>query len=184
MLHVLLAAHFALTPPAAKPAWKWTIDERVSARFDPSRKSRYIDGRREPHLFVPLELIDDIIVQPHDVTAFDASIRDPYKTAISNAGWNYRRFWRAVETSSAQYVRTMNAVAFFAQREPQSPKLAQLSHLLCSQRIGVLNDMRKELGEEAFDRFLYTAVATRRGVTMAEQITADSFRKFANGHCD
>jgi hypothetical protein len=181
--HLAVAAFIFLAIAAAKPAWKWTIEERLHARFDPARKSRPLDGRLHPELFVPLELIDDLVVQQHDATRFDVSIRDPFKDAIEAAGWTYGRFWRVIDASSVDYIKTLGAIAYYAQHEPGSPKLQRLAHLLCVQRAAVLNDVRHELGADAFDRFLYTAVAPRRQMTMSERITIDEFRKFANGEC-
>jgi hypothetical protein len=178
-----VAFFFFVAFAAAKPAWKWTIEERLHARFDPARKSAALDGRLHPELFVPLELIDDLVVQQHDATRFDVSIHDPFKEPIEAAGWSYGRFWRVLDGSSVDYRKTLGATAFYAQHEPGSAKLQRLAHLLCVQRTGVLNDVRRELGGEAFDRFLYTAVAPRRQMTMSERITIDEFRKFANGEC-
>ena len=34
---------FAASPPSAKPAWQWTVDERLAARFDEAARARRVD---------------------------------------------------------------------------------------------------------------------------------------------
>jgi hypothetical protein len=121
----------AVTP--RKPAWEWTLDERIARRIDPvlireralaSEKNlverggfkpeevipvRFtVEGWRDPELFMPSELFNSILAGVWVEQEIARDTRKQYRQQILNAGWNESLFWQIVEEASAEYWKTTN----------------------------------------------------------------------------
>jgi hypothetical protein len=114
---------------APKPAWEWTLDERIAKRLDPaSIRERalenekdlverggfrpeeivpvrfVVEGRRDPELLMPFELLGSIL---HGVAEMEErETRSIYGPKIIESGWDEVFFWQTLEEASAEYTKT------------------------------------------------------------------------------
>jgi hypothetical protein len=132
-MRTLAAGFFALavtvTAAAQKPAWQWTLDERIAKRLDPddirartiaseremNRRElesmgivapplRFvIDGKRNAELFLPFELFGSILTGVDEDLAGRRMMRTIYGAAIRESGWTEELFWQTLEEASADY---------------------------------------------------------------------------------
>lgn len=116
----------------AKPAWKWTLEERLAARFEPegmkrrvareaemARKSaaqfgerfdiapdqQSIDGKSEPELFTPIELFDSLLSSAfHESARAEQEMRSwiEDRAAVLGLGSD---LWVRLEKVAAPYLR-------------------------------------------------------------------------------
>ena len=118
---------------ARKPAWEWTLNERIAKRLDPvligerARASEKdlverggfkpeevipvrftIDGWRDPELFMPSELFNSILAGVRVEQEIASGTRTTYRQKILDAGWDVDLFWQTVEEASAEYWKTTN----------------------------------------------------------------------------
>jgi hypothetical protein len=126
---ISLLATFATAQPTSKPAWEWTLDERIAKRIDPKAiRDRaiaeekdlverggfkpeelvpvnfVINGRFDPELFLPSELFNVILEgvwSSRETIAAD--IRKTYRPHIVAAGWEEELFWKTIEEGGARY---------------------------------------------------------------------------------
>lgn len=117
-------------PP--KPAWRWTLEERLAARFDPARmKARAaeaaverekaakifgerfdaadnqhsIDGRREPELFLPTELFETLLSWGFPLDSENqAEQRETIEERAVVLGFG-RDLWGRLERASLPYLQ-------------------------------------------------------------------------------
>lgn len=135
LLIALPSAGQTVSPEPTKPAWEWSLDERIAKRLDPVSimeraqanerelnlspeeltylglstppKVRFtVDGKRDPELLMPFELFDSIL---HGVRDGGESTRSTYHKAITESGWEEQEFWRTLEISTVEYRRATDA---------------------------------------------------------------------------
>ena len=115
----------------AKPAWEWSDDERIRARFDPAsireraaahaaampryahaqaqsaeepKSSQHIiDGSRDPGLFLPVELLDVLLQGLRSDAAFRMPMRVALAKGIREMGYSENDFWNKLQQLSAPY---------------------------------------------------------------------------------
>lgn len=115
-----------------KPAWQWTLDERLAARFDPEgmkrraaedaalrRKSEIqfgerfdapddqlaLDGRKEPALFLPGELFNALLSSAFHENAFhEQEVRSWIEERAAILGFG-SDIWVRLEKVTAPYLR-------------------------------------------------------------------------------
>ena len=176
-IHLLLflgALTTAETP--TKDPWMYTLHERVELRTNvnarTARRARDlptirqaregwspIDGRYEPELFLPSELLTELMRAANSARADAQASREFYREQIIKSGWNYDEFWRELETVGAEYFTIVRTVAEGQKATKGRLELAPFQRAICVQRTRMLQDARAKFGQEAFDRFLYTGVA-------------------------
>lgn len=158
--------------------WLVPAEARIQERYDvecaKERLARFkgrtaegwivIDGTSHPHLFFPVELMSRFLVAT--APARSARVREIYRDEIEGNGWDYEFFWKTVDDASHQFHSRWDSVADDQRRTrgkvpPDDPRRAAI----CRERAAVLKRLRATFGPEAFDRFLYTALA--RGTIMA-----------------
>lgn len=140
VLSVMIAAAASAQEPdhaastaAAKPAWQWTLEERIAKRLDRDsiRKraeasdkdgatpqelstanvflspSRFvIEGKRDPALLMPFELFGSLQTGVSDEPG--RGLRRLYRDKIRETGWNEELFWKVIADASAEYFRVLN----------------------------------------------------------------------------
>jgi hypothetical protein len=169
-----------------KPPWRWTTEERLALRLDPqSIQARaahddrlndsprrngdaprfVIDGARDPQLFLPWELFENLTGSLREDSLRD---RQRLSTAITKFGWKDAEFWPTLATLTAAYrtrhaglLNLMQAMQEMppAERRDAEARLESENIALCGLRADALVQARAHFGEEAFQRFLYEAVA-------------------------
>lgn len=173
--------------PKATEAWKWTIDQRIAARFDPAGMAErrhvhmlhsgnpdyeppvfVIDGEVNPELFLPHELMTFLIV--------DSDPRFPrgrarYEPFFSRFAWEPEKFWTDVRTFAGDYIRL--------QQQNARPTDDQ-SRQLCALRATALAELRQKYSR--FDEFLYVAVAPR-GTYSSANVASASWLTWLEGGC-
>jgi hypothetical protein len=180
VLWVALVLATAAVPAGAeqkKEAWMWTLDQRLTARFDPAmirerdeayvalhpqlrsypvrplsaNELRYrIDGGRNPELFLPHELFDYLLRDGFDT---DPERRSKNRAAVARllcrAGFDPDGFWPKLESVSGIYL---------ALRTREIRSRAEATDR-CRARYEALSAAHELFGSEQFHRMLYSAVA-------------------------
>lgn len=166
--------------------WLWSSDERIRVRFDPNsakeRKGRVsnkmrkaptdshvIEGKHDPELFFPWELMDGFLQRIDVPPSRAAQARESFRQAIEGRGWSYDNFWREVDSATAVYISTKKQQIEHRFQLAQSRKQQgvpvnggispYLVEEVCRERASALDKVRQGLGKEQFDTFLYTAIA-------------------------
>lgn len=138
---LLLVAIAANAQTAARPAWEWSLDERLEARLDPLkmkerlrahredmgppqtasvREPEYvIDGIRNPELFLPYELMNSLMHGVSTDAGFRERKRESVRQRIREFGWDPDEFWARFERLAERY-STMSARREAAQQQATS----------------------------------------------------------------
>ena len=185
-LALLLAPPGAATAAAVhlhKPAWQWTLDERLAARFDPAAQAArqaahrdalaglhlggpadMVDGRESPELYLPTELFNQLL----DVAFLDLEFLGPERrhsieTRASSLGFK-SDLWPRLEAAVSPYLKLRRTpYTLFGSQAPLGGRglFGQPSRelSLCHLQAEALASAKAEFGERAFLRLLYEAVA-------------------------
>jgi hypothetical protein len=186
VLVLLLAqgAANAATIHLHKPAWQWTLDERLAARFDPAaqaarelahrdviahlhlgRPADVVDGKEAPELYLPTELFNHLLkVAFLDLGTTGPEPRRAIEARAAPLGFT-STLWPRLEAAVTPYLelRSSTHLKLFGNGAAlggkglfgQPPdKLA-----VCRSQAEALASAKAEFGEQPFLRLLYEAVA-------------------------
>jgi hypothetical protein len=166
--------------PRGEKAWHMSDEDRIVARtsIKPAAGSRaakssategfseMLDGKTRPELLLPYELFDSLLEglsekETHRVNA--RRILDPQLRAF---GFHPDVFWSTLSTVADRYLKTRAENWRLHRQSTVFTTAAGIKTWLpinqadCALRIAALNEAREKLGgTEAFDHFLYSAVA-------------------------
>jgi hypothetical protein len=127
-----------------------------------------IDGNRNPELFLPWELFDDLLREAY---VGPSEARDVIRATFLERATRLSLpsdFWDKLAVAAASRLeliaRERELLATRSAADPGSRRrldaeLDQIEGLLCGARIESLRKARVAFGEETFTRFLYVAVA-------------------------
>ena len=184
-------------PADTKPAWTWTLPERLKSRLDTDEIRRraevhlaelsegsgkghiqpnalpkdffYIDGRRNPELFLSYELMNALLRGVSSDVETREATRRGYRRRLEKFGWNPSEFWATIDRITAGYAAVIDEEAAIQTRlsEPQPPSQrerllaaqAALQRSICQRRAAILQSARAAFDAGEFDRFLYSAIA-------------------------
>ena len=215
----LLVAIGPLSLLAQQPRqpWEWTTEERIARRLDPAAIAErvrvhqgthpshagqstlntaaaapafVIDGNRNPELFLPWEVMDELLENASgDLRAVQPG-RRAYRDAVEASGWDETIFWPTLERLARNYAATKDAAIRFQMRTARRADTLsrseilerdRLNHEVCSSRAETLQAARARFGAAAFDRFLYTAVAPHMGMASMGATDARTLRWIEGG---
>lgn len=170
----------------AKPAWQWTLEERIAVRFSAeSRAARreaairaglmestdraddVVLGSHNPELFMPYELMERLFGAFHP----DVVLQSEYRRQ-----WLERRasrylgdgFWTRLEAAVQPFIKAKVVELDFgaeARRVPDPAERAfqerwvRAKQAVCPARARALAAARQTFGREKFDAFLYEVIA-------------------------
>jgi hypothetical protein len=171
----------------SKPAWEWTLDERLARRFDAQRIAKHaaeestaahpvsvnlrlfgiVDGSETPELLMPNELFSSLLSGLEGSERFREISRETLQDGIRAFGWDDGTFWRELESLSATYLTLSQKLrnlptpvnATGAAGAALQEDTDRLDRDVCAARIAALGNARRHFGRATFDRFLYTVVA-------------------------
>jgi len=184
------------TPRPVGEPWNWTVSERLAKRFEVEdmrrRAAEYhreiaagnagmqaqstsssdvfvIDGKKDPELFLPYELLTALLNGlSSDARARDSAQRS-YRKSIEDFGWKPSELWSRLEAILDGYPDLVDRESALqtALRSPQTPSVHDrltteqktLRQGICARRAALLKSARAIFGETEFDRFLYTVIA-------------------------
>jgi len=175
-MRVLLLLLAAVVPPQceqwpAKPAWQWTLEERLTHRFDRDclaarraqaadscrargRITDFVYGADTPELFLPAQLFDQFLR-----SAFLSKHPEPFIHRAIDADFALpSTFFATVEANAGDYLR------------------GKLTN--CAARDAALQRVRAAFGGDFFDRFLYIVVA--RGLCVSGDESRESLLRQAS----
>jgi hypothetical protein len=188
---VLVLLGSSLVPPSAtaatvhlhKPAWQWTLDERLAARFDPAAQAArqaahrdiivnlhldgpadVVDGKETSELYLPTELFNQLL----NVAFFDLEFLGPERRhgiEARAAALGFKSdLWPRLESAVSPYLKLRRTpYTLFGGQAALGGKglLGQPSRelSLCHLQSEALAAAKAEFGERAFLRLLYEAVA-------------------------
>jgi len=132
-----------------------------------------IEGSKHPELFMKYELFISLLQNLDEQWGERGRAR--YRDDIRAAGWDERQFWTVLATASSEHRRILDARIAretealrsgrtVATKESDEWPRDEESLTICRSRFDAMTHMREAFGGEAFDRFLYTAVAPRIGI--------------------
>ena len=198
-----------------RPPWKWTDEERIAKRYDPSsmrsREDAYVaetegaavakgrdvvQGDKNPELFLPSELYRGLLMRAFSpVPEASQGFRDGYQS--KSAGLRIDDdFWQRLERTARPYLDSIKAqLALVKEYQTAHPgRRAEIDRqddergmTDCRLVIQNLEAARATFGREAFDRFLYEAVAPSMlsasvfGTSDDSYVSADHLRYLAGG---
>lgn len=198
MIQILAIFLLLSDGPIEKPAWEWTLEERIAERTDPAKirervaaagqraleydqqegtkrvrsvPADHIDGDRDPALFLDFEVFDRLMRVGF---ARDVRVRDSYREGYAP---HLRRlelpddFWERLDAATADYRGLVP--------EPGQPYGDPLQ--ICAARIDALARTRQVFGSVRFDRFLYEGLVPEMSMTTTTAIPAYSLRYLAGG---
>ena len=203
---IILTAVLAPAQTTAKPPWSWTDDERARERLDPqARRDRLaaykssgrvrnaapgftpIDGKRNPELFYPHELMDELLRHLDVPVAQLARQREDYRKEIEAAGLDYDSFWRTIEPHATTFNavwRQMGELQRLSRGHgPEQSQWKELAQELCIARVTALATAQSRFGVERFNRFLYAAIAPRLTYWVSDEENAQSLRRPERERC-
>ncbi|HEX6642852.1 MAG TPA: hypothetical protein VF215_17170 [Thermoanaerobaculia bacterium] len=192
----------APTAPA-KSSWSLTTDERIAARLDPAKVTQrlqvfarrasvhpsratissssvsasarfVIEGSADPELFMPWELAERFLNTIDSGAADAEASRQRYTDDIVASGWSIASFWTDLDRITTDYFALRHEIGQLSNRKPRADDW-------CVVRVRVLERARKKFGREAFDRFLYTAVAPNVTVFSDDPMTAEQLLRLTEG---
>jgi hypothetical protein len=159
------AAHADALPPYARPQAQSAQAPRSSQQIaEAPRTSQHIlDGARDPGLFLPAELLDVLLQGLHPKATFRMHARDALAKDIREMGYTEDGFWNKLQQLSAPYRALTLRPKNLAVQHVKTPAGKMASFLVdvdrCVARHNLLQSARTTFGAQAFQRFLYTAVA-------------------------
>jgi hypothetical protein len=150
-----------------------------------------IDGRRDPELLMPFEIFGSLL------TGLDSrggdNIRNQYRDKIAAFGWSEEVFWKTLEDAASEHTRYQTeSLDLQMKLQTVSPpehrklelKIEELGYKQCGARADAFQAVRRKLGAEAFDRFLYGAAAPEIGIGSALPVGDEAGRlRFVEGGC-
>lgn len=113
--------------------------------------SYVIDGRRNPELFLPHELFDQLVTGLMPDSDLASKQRQFYGPGIRSLGFDEPQFWDRLERVAGQYVQK--------KYEQTSGELDGNNVTLCRARYEAIKEARQTFGHVQFDRVLYTVIA-------------------------
>ncbi len=212
---VLTFAVAARGQGSQRPPWKWTDEERIAKRYDPasmhSREDAYVaktegaavaigrdvvDGDKNPGLFLPIDLYRALLMRAFSpVPEASQVFRDGYQSKSGGLRID-DDFWQRLERTARPYldsIETQRALgkeyqtAHPGRRAEIDRQADEFGKEDCRLRVQNLETARATFGREAFDRFLYEAVApgsfstSVNGTSDDSLISADHLRYLAGG---
>jgi len=192
----------------SKPAWKWETGERIRERQRPEHAQKrrevavadgrcaagcqsdvIVDGRRNPELLTPSELMDTLS------GAFD--IKDAGAINRTRTLWMGRSdnlehgpdFWDRLYTAGRPFFDAWREILRMSRVTPTEAvdratlvkRQQEVEHNMCALRAEALTAARDTFGRDVFDEFLYRAVAP--GVFVSETQTASSSATWIESGC-
>lgn len=163
-MSALLSCLIASSPLLAgsTSAHKWTVDQRLSVRFDPSdmekrlqaaervpnqeRGTSFVDGSKNPELLLPTELFSALLKQGFDP---DPDVRKLFRSRVEPVASDLGigpELWPTLKELAAGLL-------------PSTSEKRLTYEEVCRGHFEALAAARKAFGEKSFDRMLYEAVA-------------------------
>jgi len=194
-----------------KPAWKWSIDERVAERTDPARADTRraggaqrserqklfglqgfeetqpsINGNTEPELLMPSELFASLISDAFPENGRPGELKERIEDGAVVLGFG-RDLWPRLEKVAAPYLRVRKERyqrAMASQAKPADSIEGKGKQLLeCRVRAEALERAKAEFGEEAFLRLLYEVVAPPMSFGYSVEANTPENLRFVEGGC-
>ena len=197
---VLVAIPARALTGVAKPAWEWQLIDRVTVRTHPSAvealrvtstaSDRYavrIDGRRNPELFLPIELFRNLLSGLSGDPSGRPVLREAFAPVVERLTLPPDFLDQIAETSSeyiAAHKRIRRLNAELAERPGADDVRSErdvLGAAQCATLFEALESARARYGRERFERFLYEAVAPGMVVVLAEPEDAVDLLKWEGG---
>lgn len=144
-----------------------------AAPGSPQVVTYYIDGRRNPELFLTHELFDFLLSGLASDASMRAKERASYGPSIRRLKFDDEAFWASLESVSSGYLAVRDK-ASFSQNE---------GHAHCAARYEALQGARRLFGPQRFDRLLYVVVAPSvvYSTTSMDRNHGDSLRRAEMG---
>lgn len=170
---VALLCHAVSSAPlvaGSGSAHKWSVDQRLSVRFDPAemeerlqaidmvpppeRGTSVVDGSRNPELLLPSELFHVLLKRGFDP---DLDARKAYRARVESVASELGigpELWPTLKELSAGLLPISSTSGERTFEE------------LCRSNFEALAAARKAFGKKSFDRMLYEAVAPRTKISL------------------
>jgi hypothetical protein len=179
---------------ALRPAWEWTLEERIDARLAAARAGRVqvVDGSEHPEWLLPSELFARLLDSATSDLTQDPE-NDPrmaYRPRLSRLGIDEQGFWSLIRKVGTDYgelrkksfeIEQVMTTATPAGRQGLQQKLAALQWRQCAERVKAYRLAGQLLGPQHLDQILYQVVAPGLSMVMRNQYTAQDLRATERG---
>jgi hypothetical protein len=188
---LILASSLVLPwQPVVAPAWDLTIEERIALRVDPARRAErwaayveirrqmgsssnlpspedhdVIDGSINPEVYLPNELFDTLL---RELPGENGKVlRMTTAAQLEANGFDPETFWRELSAVADRYLEVRREHEALRQQLARTPGVVShaetdaFAHRRCAARREALAAARAHFGPSRFDRFLYSAIASR-----------------------
>jgi hypothetical protein len=191
-LLLLTFAYITAAGAQEEPPWKMTIGERIARRLDargmaerrriqePKLESAsatpakfVIDGRENPELFLPSELMALLLASTHAAEESPRAKPTAYAPWLAHFGWSEEEFWRDLAENAADYF-------VLTERSNGDRRTVEMSRRICASRAAALRAMR--FSYPRFDEFLYLSVAPHYTMAANEVVSAE-WLSWVEGGC-
>jgi len=195
VVSVIVLVSFLTPTRNQTPPWQWTDDERLNARTVGSsrqpltgeststsndRVQFVLDGARNPELFMPTELFDNLTLGLWDDTAVREDARSRYRDAIVKFGWQEDAFWKTLAKVDRRHQELQRR---FLSRDLQAAEGERLNVEACAARVTAFHAAKAAFGAEKFLQFLYTAVAPGMNITARTGTDEERRLRWVEGGC-
>jgi hypothetical protein len=179
---------------ALRPAWEWSLEERIDARLAAARAGQVqvVDGSEHPEWLLPSELFARLL----DSATSDLT-RDPendprmaYRSRLSRLGIDEHGFWSVIRKVGDDYgelrkksfeIENVMLTATPAAKQGLQQRLAALQWRECAERAKAYRLAGQLLGPQHLDQILYQVVAPGLSMVMSNQYTAQDLRATERG---
>lgn len=209
LLGLVFFAQAAPAQPAkawndTKPAWQWTLEERLAKRFDPNeiaarkalseKRTRELaafpwpwddergevlelNGRDTPELFTPVELFIPLVEHAYPPDGQGQRLwRQMVEEDAAALGFG-ADFWQRLRRVAFPYIKLFQEDYRIAIAE-QLERGPAPPEVICRARRDALDAALDEFGKEAFLRLLYEVVAPPKSTAL---LTPGSLRRWEGG---
>jgi hypothetical protein len=206
--NLLLAVFLAVAPSiSAQSERPWMLDDatRVAKRFDPELAAQraaasescrvsgcvgriVVEGKRNPELIMPWELMDRVPDAYHPDPIWSDHYRSLWSPRVGIS--HTATFWDQLYEAAKEYIDTAREIALLrvqwsaaheADRPAIQKQINEREHTMCWRRADALVNARLALGRCAFDRFLYQAIAPDLRVSSSDETAATTL--WVEGGC-
>ncbi len=131
--------------------------QTVTEINDPGTIEYFIDGRRNPELFLPHELFDALMSGLGPDPDLSMKQRGFYRHSIRTLGFDDARLWEGLESVSGTYLVLNRGNAGTLAGTQQEVRDAETAR--CRARHEAMEAARSLFGRDRFDKLLYTVIA-------------------------
>jgi hypothetical protein len=179
---------------ALRPAWEWSLEERIDARLAAEKggEVQVVDGSEHPEWLLPMELFERALNAATSTLTDDAENdpRQAYRARLQKLGIDEQEFWSVLAKVGGDYGRLRKRTvdverllpdAAPGERQNLQETLSELRWRQCTERAKAYRAAGTLLGPRHLDQILYQVVAPGLSMVMSQHYSAHDLRAMDRG---